>query len=531
MKAPTNCRNGHLTTRRTHKGVPRHMASSCPMHRDVIAAGQSGFRRASMTAALLLSALTSTGCKRNEGQPPRADDQIEIKPEPSLISVPVDADLNDLSSMLERRIPRRLWSIDKPDQTCVNNKVVDLGIAKIKTPKIKCHITGSVFHGKIKVGGAGETITAAIPLHASVRVEGAGGIHESASADAMAHATIRLSFAKDWRPHGTVNLNYEWTDAPHVDLLGQRIDLTEQADGKLRPLIAKLERELPGELGKLGVRKSISDAWASAFTVVSLNAENPQVWMRITPQALQYGGYRIDGGRLRLRLGMRAVTETYVGYRPPPPAARRLPALERLASTPGDVSFFVPVFADYHVLEPVLIKALRKRSARPFEVPGLDPVRARFDKVRVYGTENGRIAVGLTFAALEQGSDEPATGTVWMTGKPVTRPNSRHVGFDDLRVSGTTDMTGGDVVLDLANAPGVAPMIAAMLAQNFEKDYVKLIGKIDRAVSAKEEGGLLIRADLTQARTGQLQAAGKGLYLPVWARGTVAIELSSNPRR
>lgn len=496
------------------------------MCQDVIVVGRCSRHRPSTRTAVFLAALALTGCQRNEGQPPRATDQIEIKAEPSLISVPVDADLNDLSSMIEHRLPRRLWGIDKADQTCVNRKVVDLGIAKIKTPKVKCRITGSVTHGKIIVGGSGETIRATIPLHASVRVEGAGGIYETANADAVAHATIRLSFTRDWKPHGTVKLDYGWIDAPHVDLLGQRINLTEQADGKLRPLIAKLERELPGELGRLGIRKSIGHAWASAFTVVSLNSDHPQVWMRITPRSLQYGGYRIDDGHLRLRLGMRAVTETYVGYRPALPTPGRLPALEHLAGTPGDVSFFVPVFADYHVLEPVLMKALRKRSLRPFDVPGLDPVRARFDKVRIYGTKGGKIAVGLTFAALEQGDDKPTSGTVWMTGKPVTQPNSRRVGFDDLHVSGTTDMTGGDLVLDLANAPGIAPMIATMLAQNFEKDYVKLIGKIDRAVSAKEEGGLLIRADLTEARTGQLQAAGRGLYLPVWAHGTVAIKLS-----
>lgn len=479
-----------------------------------------------MTIVALLSNASLAGCHKNEGQPPHANDDIKIKPEPSLIAVPVDAKLDDLSNILERRLPKKLWSIDKANQVCVNKKSIDIGIAKIKTPKVKCHIIGAVTHGKVAVGGVGQTIRATIPLHAAVRVEGAAGIHETATAEALAHATIRLSFARNWTPHGTVKLDYTWINSPHVDLLGQRINLTEQADRKLRPLIAKLERDLPNELGKLGVRRSIENAWGSAFTTVSLNAENPQVWMRITPQALQYGGYRIDGGRLRLRLGMRAVTETYVGYRPPPPTVIPLTPFERLASTPGDVSFFVPVFANYNVLEPVLMKALRRRSARPFNVPGLDPVRARFDRVQIYGTTGGKIAIGLTFAAFEQGKDKPTHGTVWMTGKPVTQPNSRRVGFDDLHVSGTTDMTGGGLVLDLANAPGIAQMVSTMLAQNFEKDYVALIGKIDRAVSTKKQGALLIRANLTEARTGQLQAAGRGLYLPVWARGTIAIDLS-----
>ena len=423
-------------------------------------------------------------------------------------------------------MPQQLWRMNKPDQPCVKRKALDLGIAKIKTPVIKCRIIGSVTHGRIVVDGAGEEIRAMIPLHATMRVEGIAGLHETATADATAHATIRLTFARDWTPHGTVKLNYRWTDGPHADILGRRIDLTRQADEKLRPVVARLERELPGELRRLGVRREIGKAWAAAFTSVSLNADDPAVWMRITPEALQYGGYEVVDGHLHLRLGMRALTEAYVGHRPASPAARPLPPLERLTGAPGRVSVFVPVFADYRVLEPVLMKALRKRSSRPFDVPGLGPVRARFDRVRIYGTERGRIAVGLTFAALEQEKERPARGTVWMTGRPVTQADSRHVGFDDFHVEGTTDMTGGDLILDVANAPGISSMVAGMLAQNFEKDYVELIGKIDRAVSEKREGSLLIKADLTRARTGRLQAAGKGLYLPVWANGTIATSVS-----
>lgn len=490
----------------------------------------AGNKPISLAAALSIT-IAMTGCSRNAGQPPRANDAISVKPEPSFIAVPVSADLDDLSAMMERRLPQQLWRIDKPNQPCVKRKAVDLGIAKIKTPVIKCRIIGSVTHGRIVVGGAGETIKATIPIHATIRVEGIAGLHETATADAMAHATIRLSFARDWTPHGTVNLAYRWTNAPHADILGQRVDLTSQADRKLRPVIAKLERELPGELGKLGVRRAIGKAWTAAFTTVSLNADNPEVWMRITPEALQYGGYDIVEGHLRLRLGMRALTETYVGYRPPTPDVRPLPMLERLTDKPGKVSVFVPVFADYRVLEPVLMKALRKRSKRPFDVPGLPPVRARFDRVSIYGTEHGRIAVGLTFAALQQGKSKPTQGTVWMTGKPVTQPNSRHVGFEDFNVSGTSDMTGGDLILDVANTPGIASMVAGMLAQNFEKDYVGLIGKIDHAVSEKQEGALLIKADLKQTRTGRLQASGKGLYLPVWATGTIMTSLSPKVER
>lgn len=480
-----------------------------------------------LALAMTLALIYGTGWT-DRGRPPRTDDAIVVKPTPSLITVPVEAELGDLARALEQRVPRELWRINEPDQVCVESEGVDLGIATVKTPRIKCNIVGEVTRGAIRVGGSGKELRFSFPITAVVRAEDIGGIlkRKTATAKAMAHAVVRIELEKDWTPRGTVRLSYDWLTEPHVKFLGQTITLTEPAERELAPVIARLERELPGELGRIGIRRQIGDAWASAFTSVVLNERNPEVWMRITPRALQYGGYEVADGRLRLHLGMRALTETYVGHRPNPRKPVALPPMQSLDAEPGELSFFLPVFADYRALEPVLMRALQRRSLRPFEVPGLSPVYARFKATEIYGTTSGRIAVGLTFSAQEQGSKSVTSGTVWMTGKPVNAEDSRKVGFTDFGVTGTTDMTGGDLILDLINAPGVAPMIAEMLAQNFERDYAELLGKIDQAIEAKRTGDVIIRAELQRAKTGQLQAAGAGLYLPVWASGTASVTIA-----
>src|SRR3546814_14337112 len=76
------------------------------------------------------------------------------------------------------------------------------------------------------------------------------------------------------------------------------------------------------------------------------------------------------------------------------------------SSDAGRLRFFIPIVADYAQLEPVILRALVKSAARPFEVPGIGPVTARFDKVTAYGTTSGRIAVGLALAA------RPAPGAI-----------------------------------------------------------------------------------------------------------------------
>ncbi|MFA5964859.1 MAG: DUF4403 family protein [Sphingomonas sp.] len=481
--------------------------------------------------AIGAACLALTGCDRvPHVAPPRATDAIAVPPQTSTINVPVIADLDQLRGALEQAMPRRLWAIDKPDQTCVASNRVKILFATIKTPTLKCRITGVVTRGPLAVSGAGEKIFVAMPLHAVVSAEDIGGIleRETATADAQVRAVVTLDVAPDWSPRGRITIAYDWTDAPHIDFLGQRIDVTSKADAKLKGVIAQLERTLPRELARLHFRERVARAWASAFTAIELNKANPPVWMRITPQALTYGGYTVSGRTLTLSLGMKAGTETFVGARPADPRVAPLPAVTRTAAAPGGILFAIPVIADYRELEPVLATALARRSRRPFDVPGLGPVDARFGKVTIYGTTGGKIAVGLQFTATRPGGS-PSSGTVWLTATPVNAADSRRVSFAGLSIAGVTDSVRAGLLIKLANTPGLSATIADALTQNFSKDYDGLIDRVEQAIAEKRLGDLLIRAHISDVRTGQLKAAGQGLYLPVWGRGTASIVLAARP--
>ena len=456
--------------------------------------------------------------------PPRATDRIVISPQTSVIAVPISAPLSELGKALEQAVPRELWSIDQPDQTCVASRKVKVLFAKIKTPNVKCRIVGKVTRGAMALSGSGRTIEVAMPIRAVVSAQDIGGIlkRETATADARVRAIVTLDLSPDWSPRGTIAIRYDWTDAPHIDFLGRRIEFTSKADDKLRGVIAKLEQSLPRELKKLSVRARVAEAWRSAFASLDLNQANPPVWMRITPRDLSYGGYAISGQQLVLNLGMTALTETFVGPRPADPPATPLPPVKKVDQKAGYVLFAIPVIADYHELEPVLLRALTKRSARPFDVPGLGQVNAQFGSVTMYGTTGGRIAVGVSFSAVRPGGS-PSHGTVWLTALPVSQANSRRVAFAGLEVAGITDGTKSSLLLKLANAPVLIDTIADALTQNFAKDYDRLLGKIGTALAEKRVGSFVLRAKIDDVRTGALRATGQGVYLPVTGKGTAAI--------
>lgn len=482
---------------------------------------------ACLGAALALSACSGGA---ETGPPPRATDAIEVPPQDSVIAVPVTADLKGLAAALEKEVPRTLYRINKADQVCAKSKKVKVAFVKVKTPKLKCDIYGTVTRGPLRFRGQGQSILVSFPVHAEVKARDIGGIlkQETATADAVANARMHITLDRNWNPVGKVDLSYRWTNEPHVEFLGQRIEFTKDADKELAKVIARLERSLPRELGKIRLRNQIETMWGKAFTSLNLNQANPPVWMRVTPEELQYGGYTLSGTKLSLKLGMKAKTETFVGDRPADPPKIPLPPMGKLDETPGKLVFFIPVIADYRQLEPVVAEALVKRSARPFPLPGIGPVMAKFGKVEIYGAEGGKVAAGVTFTATAQDRKYgSATGKIWLTGVPVNEPGSRKVSFTQVSVRGDTDRKGADLLLDLANSPGFSQTVGNALAQNFEKDYGELMGKVTRAIADKREGDLVIRAKIDEVTTGKLKAAGQGLYLPVWGKGTASIVLPS----
>ena len=481
-------------------------------------------------------ALTLLRPHKLSGPPPRATEMIVPPAISSTIAVPISVDISALQRLLDDEIPQELWTIDQPGATCVQPQKIhlfgaDLGV----TPKLKCHIVGVARRGPVVLRGVGQDILADVPIIADVTAQGVGGLADAhATGKAMAHARIRLSIGRDWRAHGTIDLTYDWSTPPGINLLGQRITFTDKADEKLKPIIARLERKLPAQLERWDLRRQIDGLWRRGFTVLNLNEDNPPVWMRITPQGLDYGGYTIAGNRLALRLGLVALTQAVVGNRPADPVPSALPAMAqgrtpvKAARDSGEVKIFAPVIADYAQLVPVVARALDKRSTRPFDLPGVGPVQARFDHIDVFAATKGRIAIGADVTA--QGPAGVAVhGRIWFAARPDNDEGSQLVRFTDLTVSGGTDTAGGDLLLAVANSPGFSGAIADALRQNFTHDFGKLQEKIRRAIAARQQGDFTILARLDQTRNGRLAPYANGLYMPVWLTGQASIAYA--PRR
>jgi len=484
--------------------------------------------------ALLLAA-----CSRDTGDIPRRVDTAPDMPrQSSTIVVPVSAKLADLAAEINRATPQTLWAIDKREEACVPAQRITacaikredgscrIGIKKLKvTPNLSCRIVGQAVRGPIALSGNGSVLTLTLPVRATVSAQDIGHLikRETATGAANVRATVKLSLTRDWTPTATVRIAYDWTNPPGIDILGKRVVFVDKADAKLKGVIAGLERSLPAQLAKLHVRDKLAMAWRQGFTVLQLNREKPPVWMRTTPQALGFGGYRVRGGDLLLDVQAKTLTETFVGDRPNDPKPTALPPLASSLGQQG-LAFNIPVLAQFDQLEPVVLRALEKRAAKGITLPKLGAVDAQFGKVTIYATEGGRLAVGIRVkATLHSGLIGETHGEVWLSGLPVNAPNSERIGIEDLKIATRTNSKAINLLIALFNDPVTLEAIRTALTEDFAKDYAKVLTAARTAIASRREGDILMSAAITKVTHGKITVTGQGLFLPVQAYGTASI--------
>lgn len=508
-------------------------------------------RRGLITALLLL--LAACGQRSGNPAPPRVETPAELPVETSTIVVPVSARLAELEAMIEAGAPRTLWTIDRHEPRCIpaqrvtvcaikkkdckNGKCREtgcrIGLKRTKlTPDIACRIVGRVTRGRIRLGGSGNALTLTMPVHAVISARDVGGIikRETATGSADVRAAVRLSVNRNWSPAAKVDIAYDWTDPPGIDFLGQRIRFVQRADAKLKGVVAGLERDLPRALARLNARATIEAAWKQGFTTIMLNRERPPVWMRVTPQRLGFGGYRVRGGMLEMMIAAEAVTETFVGDRPDAPEPTPLPPPAQGIAERG-LRFHIPVLADYAQLEPVVERALGKLAKKGITLPALGPVDAEFGKVTIYATEGDRIAVGIKAKAdVRNGPLSATRGEIWLSGTPYNDTGTQRIHVRDLAIAGRTDRRAADLLFLLFDDPEVLETVRLALTHDFEGDYQKVLTAARKAIAERREGDVLLSAVVDKVTHGALRVTGQGLFLPVQAQGTANILYSPQRR-
>lgn len=486
-----------------------------------------GRRRPAWLVAAIASCLLAAGCSREirTQAPPRVETAPDLTGIVSTITVPVAIPLVQVQAALERRVPRRLWSMNESKANCIPSQSVrPLGIAIELTPDVPCTIIGEATRGRLRLSGSGERLTIGFPVNAAIRAEDIGGVlaGETATGSANVALNARLRVTPQWGMAAKLDLDYRWSRQPAIEFLGQRIAFTRLADRALAGLVADLEQDLEAEVARLALRPLVEKAWQSGFTVVSLNADNPPVWLRITPQQLGVAGYRADGQNLLVDVALAARMETRVGARPDKPRPATLPAPAQEIGGNG-LAVELPVLVDYEQLERVVWRALEDMARNGVALPGVGTVDVAIHDVEIYATHNRRIAVGIdaTVTARKGLSARygSANGQVWLTGLPHNAQDSAVLEVRNLAMAGDTDRRTVDLLLRLFANEQVRSAIEQALVADFSERYARIIHDARETLADIRGEGLALSITIDELRHGRVQATGAGLFLPVAIRG------------
>ncbi|MBH5321502.1 DUF4403 family protein [Aurantiacibacter sediminis] len=489
------------------------------------------------TILTLLAATLLAACSNDieVEPPPRVEDQPVLGNQTSTMQVPLQISLDEVQRALEARTPRRLWRMNERRSDCIPaTRVNPLGLGFNVTPNIACTIIGEANRGRIRLTGSGNRLTIRVPVNATLRAEDIGDIISGETADASADVIInaRLSMTDNWGMRADLDLDYSWSEEPGIDFLGQRINFTERVDEELDTVIRDIERELERTFARISARPLVEDAWQKGFTTVSLNAENPPAWLRITPQRLGVTGYDVQGRSLSVNIALEARTETMIGERPDPVRPGPLPAMARDFTGDG-VLVAVPVIVDYAQLEPVLLRELGEFAEGGITLPRIGVVDAAFSDVEIYATQDRRIAVGINASVTPREGVAArygeAQGQIWLTGEPYNAANSAVISIRNLTIHGDTDRNTVDLLIALFADEQVRSKIEAALVGDFTRDYDRIIADAREAVSELQTDGVTLNLTIDEVRHGRVRATGAGLFLPVEVEGSgrLRVTLSS----
>jgi hypothetical protein len=459
--------------------------------------------------------------------PPRAAPSPLPPPPPSSIALPVRVPLALLEAAVNDAVPQLLWQVDQPGSVCLKAGRVNVFGGNLKlTPDVKCHIIGDVTRGPIRLSSRGGQLHLAMPVAATLEARDIGGViaRKGTNAKALITADLVPALTPEGRLTARIHLRYHWRQEPTVSVLGQQIRLTDKADERLAPILAKVETQLPRRLAEIPLRVQLERLWRQGFTVQSINRRNPAAWLRLTPKSLAVDGIALERHDLRIDARLGALAEVVLGQQPAKPAATALPVIGKMGGPPG-LLLHSAVLAGPATLQRPIDKALAKAAARGVLVPEWGRVKVRFGPSTLYATGGGKLALGLEIRARGPRQLLDTRGRLWLTARPETQPDSERMLVRDLAMAAHP---GDDVQLPLlaavAQSAEVKAALEEALTQDFTRDYTKLLRKIDRALADVKIGDFRLAMRLDQVRHGKAVVLGQGIYLPVTATGSARLD-------
>ncbi|MGB0930200.1 MAG: DUF4403 family protein [Chitinophagales bacterium] len=289
------------------------------------------------TALLWLT--TACSCKSLEPPQPNASyDDYEAPP--SIVNLPINISIEDI----EKNLNSQMTDLMYEDMSFEDNGNDNLMLKVWKKGDVDLRLQGN-------------SIAYSVPLKLwlkkKIEIKQFG---MNLSDVREVEGAIRLDFVSDFKINPdwsiatkTVSDGYKWLKTPSIKIVGYSLPVTFIAD----MLMEQNKEGIGGQIDAyvkdgLNLKKYLDDVWQNMQEPMLVN-EDYNLWLSIVPQQIMLTPFNNSLDSIRMKVGIKAVSEVTMGDKPKVKKNKDLPPLKMMAQIPDDFSVNIAASIPYKV--------------------------------------------------------------------------------------------------------------------------------------------------------------------------------------
>lgn len=447
-----------------------------------------------------------------------ANKQIQ---EESIITLPIQADLNILEKYLNEYVPQDVAVLDERGKVCVkpqDMKMPFLPKCKIKgfkvscknwtrdfrtVPKVKCDVKGWVKrNGRILLSGNGSTLTFAFPVKAEAFAD--GYIYGTARASAILYLNAKLHINSDWTISIDITHDFAWSNSPKLKLFDLfSIDIKKVIEPKLRKRLDKFAKEVPELLEKLDIKAKMEEQWKDIQEPLKID-DDTDTYLLFQPEVASCSQIDIVDHVLRSTISARGQTQILFGKPPVDYNKTKITDLETICYKKGKFNFQLPVIITYEEL----LAISNKKYSDVYSIDLIESVMPGMLKIsnpQIGKSSDGRLSISAHISY--DNRDEwlktfdmydwfDINGKITFTGSPRIHKETRTLIFDDLVYDSTTNSALFDLLIDAAGLAPIQSYLEDLVAFDYGEKIDEGIVQVNKALSEISQGDLNVTGRL-----------------------------------
>jgi hypothetical protein len=455
--------------------------------------------------AVLLLCMSLISSVRAAEKPALNPDQPAPLVTSSRVSATIEFGLPALAEAIGRDIPKRLATFNER-VNCVHRRVLFFRV------NANCDISGYVERvGPVSLYGKGDLLFGAVSIYGAVAGQGANRftsrIHGNAEARATVDAEARPELRRDWSLDLHFSDGFHWNEPPYLHVLGHDIALAHYVEPRIRAQLGRVRARGLAAARALDLRGKAESAWRHAYEPIKL-ADDPEVWLQITPQSAAFAGVRANARVMEGSLEIQGTAETFVGHAPPAVTASPLAPLGKDVAAPGKFEIVLPVHIDYETLSQKIKQAIAAAAPQSATV---------LRDVKIYPSA-GKLIVGLRIATSAE-TDANAGDWFYLSATPHVDGDSQTLRLPDLASAAENANAVGKLLGD----DGLLETLRQQISVSYQDASRKLIAAANEKLTRPLKNGFRMEGRLASATLDKVLLLAGGLSVQLRASGDLKI--------